>query len=325
MSDLSQIQLPVQEELDRFKKLFDHELQSENALLNQVMEYVKQRQGKMMRPILVMLIAKLLNKNVDDHTLYGALALELLHTASLMHDDVVDESNERRGQRSVNASFDNKLAVLSGDYVFAVCLTEIAKIKNLAVLEVIAELGQKLASGEILQLSSVSKEEVDEAVYMKVIEQKTATLFAACAKIAALSVGVSDELVDHFALFGLYLGICFQIKDDIFDYYSDNRIGKPTGNDMKEGKLTLPFIYAFREHGTPETAELMAKVKRGEASEEEIETLILFARNNGGIEYANKVMSDYKEKALALLNRFEASPIKNALQAYLDLVVGRMK
>jgi Geranylgeranyl pyrophosphate synthase len=187
-----------------------------------------------MRPILVLLAAKLYNE-VRPATLHAAVALELLHTASLVHDDVVDESTERRGQLSVNAIFNNKVAVLTGDYLLATALVEVGMTRNYAIIDLVSNLGQDLAEGELLQLSNVSNPEYSEEVYFDVIRKKTAVLFAACMKAGALSVGVDDEKAEYARLFGEYIGLCFQIKDDIFDYYENKEIGKPTGNDMLEG------------------------------------------------------------------------------------------
>lgn len=323
MKHLSQIQLPIEEELKQFDAFFDRSLQSEHALLSEIMTYVKQRRGKRMRPILALLIGKLLCGKVNEATYHTALSLELLHTASLIHDDVVDGSGERRGQPSVNSRWGNRLAVLAGDYVFAVALQEAARTQHTAIVDILAVLGQNLAGGEVLQLSSVEGDLIEEKTYLEVVKNKTAVLFASCARGAALSVDASQVLTDCVTDFGLYLGICFQIKDDILDYFDSETLGKPTENDMKEGKLTLPFLYAYRVAATPEITRLLAKVKRCEASPEEIHTLVLFARENGGIAYATQVMNDYKQKALQQLDCFADSPLKEALKNYLDLIVDR--
>ena len=239
MDNSSLIKSPISEELEDFKKLFESTLSSSNLLLNSVIAHIRQKNGKMMRPILVLLAAKLFGK-VCPATLHAAVALELLHNASLVHDDVVDESTERRGQLSVNAIFNNKVAVLAGDYLLATALVQVGITRNHDIIDIVSCLGQDLADGELLQLSNVSNLHFSEEVYFDVIRKKTAVLFAACTKAGALSVGASDEKAESARLFGEYIGLCFQIKDDIFDYSESKEIGKPTGNDMVEGKLTLP-------------------------------------------------------------------------------------
>ena len=251
--------------------------------------------------------------------------MELLHTASLVHDDVVDESTERRGQLSVNAIFNNKVAVLTGDYLLATALVEVGMTRNYAIIDVVSNLGQDLAEGELLQLSNVSNPEYYEDIYFDVIRKKTAVLFAACMKAGALSVGASDEKAEYARLFGEYIGLCFQIKDDIFDYYESKEIGKPTGNDMLEGKLTLPALYALNSTHDKQAKEIAVKVKNGTATTDEIARLIEFTKEHGGIEYATKVMVEFKEKALSLLASMEDTDVKKALVCYLDYVVEREK
>ena len=242
-----------------------------------------------------------------------------------MHDDVVDESTERRGQLSVNAIFNNKVAVLTGDYLLATALVEVGMTRNYAIIDLVSNLGQDLAEGELLQLSNVSNPEYSEEVYFDVIRKKTAVLFAACMKAGALSVGVDDEKAEYARLFGEYIGLCFQIKDDIFDYYENKEIGKPTGNDMLEGKLTLPALYVLNSTQDKPAQEIAVKVKNGTATADEIARLIEFTKEHGGIEYATKVMVNFKEKALSLLAAMEDTDVKRALISYLDYVIEREK
>ena len=324
MDNSSLIKSPISEELEDFKKLFESTLSSSNLLLNSVIAHIRQKNGKMMRPILVLLAAKLFGK-VCPATLHAAVALELLHNASLVHDDVVDESTERRGQLSVNAIFNNKVAVLAGDYLLATALVQVGMTRNHDIIDIVSCLGQDLADGELLQLSNVSNLHFSEEVYFDVIRKKTAVLFAACTKAGALSVGASDEKAEYARLFGEYIGLCFQIKDDIFDYYESKEIGKPTGNDMLEGKLTLPALYALNSTRDKQAQEIAAKVKSGTATTDEIARLIEFSKANGGIEYATKVMIEFKEKALSLLASMEDTDVKKALVCYLDYVVEREK
>lgn len=275
-----------------------------------------------MRPILVLLVSRL-HGHVQPETLYAAVSLELLHTASLVHDDVVDESTERRGQLSVNAIFNNKASVLVGDFLLATSLVYAGRTMSHSIINVISRLGQDLAEGEILQLSNVSNPEFSESIYFDVIRKKTAALFASCTKVGALSVGASDEKVELSRLFGEYIGICFQVKDDVFDYFEDAEIGKPTGNDMLEGKLTLPVLHVLNKTDDPWVKEIAADVKRGTATAEEIMRLVAFTKANGGIDYAFGVMDEYKEKALAILHSFPPSEVRSALEVYLDYVVER--
>ncbi|MFW9623736.1 polyprenyl synthetase family protein [Bacteroides graminisolvens] len=324
MDVLSLIKSPIIDELEDFKNLFDHSLSSSNPLLTDVIGHLQQRNGKMMRPILVLLIAKLYGK-VSAQTLHAAVSLELLHTASLVHDDVVDESAERRGQLSVNAIFNNKVAVLTGDFLLATCLVQASKTKNHGIIDVVSKLGQDLAEGELLQLSNINNTEFSESVYFDVINKKTAALFASCTKAAALSAQVDNEKVELARLFGEYIGICFQIKDDIFDYFDNADIGKPTGNDMFEGKLTLPVLFVLNNGAGEEIKRLAIKVKQRLASHQEISDLVSFTKDNGGILYAQKEMTKYKQKALGLLSLMPDSEVKESLRLYLDYVVDRHK
>lgn len=324
MDVLSLIKSPIIDELEDFKNLFDHSLSSSNPLLTDVIGHLQQRNGKMMRPILVLLIAKLYGK-VSAQTLHAAVSLELLHTASLVHDDVVDESAERRGQLSVNAIFNNKVAVLTGDFLLATCLVQASKTKNHDIIDVVSKLGQDLAEGELLQLSNINNTEFSESVYFDVINKKTAALFASCTKAAALSAQVDNEKVELARLFGEYIGICFQIKDDIFDYFDNADIGKPTGNDMFEGKLTLPVLFVLNNGVGEEIKRLAIKVKQRLASHQEISDLVSFTKDNGGILYAQKEMTKYKEKALDLLSLMPDTEVKESLRLYLDYVVDRHK
>ena len=325
MDRSSLINAPIIEEMESFKRLFDSSLSNSNLLLQHVVEHLRQKHGKMIRPMLVLLSAKLVDGSVRPATLHAATALELLHTASLVHDDVVDESTERRGQLSVNAVFNNKVAVLSGDYLLATALLQAAQTRHLDIIDLISALGRDLADGELLQLSNIQNRQFSEEVYFQVIRKKTAMLFAACTQAGALSVDASPEQTEILRRFGEYIGLCFQIKDDIFDYYESKEIGKPTGNDMLEGKLTLPVLYALNSTHDAEAAAMALRVKSGKATPDEIGRLIAFAKDNGGIEYARRVMDTHREQALALLADVPDSEVKSALKAYIDYVVEREK
>ena len=324
MDKLQQIKLPIDKEFEEFRRLFDSSLQSSNSLLSEVLSYIKQRNGKMMRPILALLIAKLFGE-INDSTLHAALSLELLHTASLVHDDVVDESDKRRGQSSVNAIYNNKVSVLVGDYMLATSLKHSAMTREITIVDLVACLGQNLSEGEIIQLANINASEFSEEVYYDVIRKKTAALFTASAEAGAISVHASDEMVKNARLFGEMIGIAFQIKDDIFDYYSSDEIGKPTGNDMREGKLTLPALYVLNMFDDVEMRKLALRIRALDASDEDIARFIEYTKVKGGIEYARQAMVDYRNKALALLPQSAGQAVKDALTAYIDYVIERDK
>ncbi len=275
MDYLSVIKKPITEELNHFIDLFNTSLEHQDGLLSQVLMFIKQRSGKRMRPMLMLLIAKAFGC-VSEVTQHAAIGLELLHTASLVHDDVVDESGERRGQASVNAFYDNKVAVLVGDYILSTALLHVSYTSSDRIVSGLAELGRTLSDGEILQLENISNQTISEEAYYEVIKRKTAALFEACTEIGALSVGASKDDVEQARLFGLHLGMAFQIRDDIFDYYESNDIGKPTGNDMAEGKLTLPVIHAVLSADNGAMKDLALKVRKGEVTPEEVAQLVAF-------------------------------------------------
>lgn len=324
MERLSIIKEPIADDLADFKNLFDSSLISTNPLLDEVLSHIQRQNGKMMRPILVLLTAKLVGK-VTLATLHATVALELLHTASLVHDDVVDESMQRRGQPSVNAVYKNKVAVLVGDYLLAACLNQAGKTENVSIIGIISALGQELSKGELLQLSNVGNLEFSEEIYFEVIRMKTAALFAACTEVAAVSAGVTIEKQKTARLFGEYVGICFQIRDDIFDYFESREIGKPSYNDMAEGKLTLPVIYALNSTNEEWAKKIALDVKGGVASHQEIARLVEFTKQHGGIEYAVQVMYGYQEKALSLLKKVSESDVRTSLINYLEYLVERKK
>ena len=323
MDYLSIIRKPIEQDLEDFKQVFEKVLTRDDGLLGQVLGHIRQRGGKRMRPIMTLLSALNIGE-INDSTLHSAVGLELLHTASLVHDDVVDESSERRGQPSVNASFNNKVAVLVGDYILSTALYYVSKSNNTNIITSLAQLGRILSSGELLQLNNYEDEGISEDVYYQVISKKTASLFATCAQNGALSVGASDEEVQAAYDFGMSIGMVFQIKDDIFDYYDSKEIGKPTGNDMAEGKLTLPVIYALKNSHYESMYNLARKVKKGMINSDEIAVLVDFAKVNGGIDYAVKRMNDFSEQAKKYIDfHVKQSEIREALLKYLDFVAMR--
>ncbi len=324
MDYLSQIKQPIEGFFEDFQLRFQQSLSHNDGLLQQALNHILQRAGKQMRPMLTLLSAKNYGE-ISDVSQHAAVALELLHTASLVHDDVVDESEERRGQASVNQSFNNKVAVLVGDYVLSTCLLHVSFSGSLRIVRYVAELGRALAAGEVLQLQNVNAQDFSEDVYYQVIKQKTGALFEACAGIGALSAGASDEEVAKAKLFGQNLGIIFQIRDDIFDYFDSKEIGKPTGNDMAEGKLTLPVIYALNNTNMDSMIPLARKVKAGTINPDEIAVLIEFTKQAGGIEYAQRKMEEYATQCQEYIEKSVKDELKPSYHAYLDYVIQRKK
>ena len=323
MDYLSTIRTPIHTELQDFIALFDESLTHKDGLLGQALEHVRAKGGKRMRPILILLMTKSFGK-VTSVAQYAAVGLELLHTASLVHDDVVDESGERRGQASVNASYNNKVAVLVGDYILSTALLNIARTNDCDIVCDLAELGRTLSNGEILQLTNISNTNFSEEVYFEVIRQKTAALFEACAVIGAKAGGADKQAVEAARAFGRNVGVIFQIRDDIFDYYQSADLGKPTGNDMAEGKLTLPVLYALNTTGDSQMAALARKVKARNVSAEEIAQLVEFTKNNGGIAYAEQKMAQCKALTDGFINQYIAQPqLQDALKAYVSFIIDR--
>ena len=330
MDYLSTIKQPIEAELTGFIELFNSSLSHEDGMLGSALEHIRKRAGKRMRPMLILLMAKNFGQ-VTEVTQHAAVGLELLHTASLVHDDVVDESRERRGQASVNATYDNKVAVLVGDYILSTALLHVAHTGSQQIVAYLAELGRTLSNGEILQLTNIGRKDISEDVYYDVIKQKTAALFEACCAMGALSAGASDDDIAKAKKFGQNLGVIFQIRDDIFDYYDSPQIGKPTGNDMAEGKLTLPVIYALNSTRDEAMTALAFKVKDHAATQDEIARLVAFSKEKGGIDYAERRMEELHAEAVSLLDSIskddspEKQDVKRALLAYLDFVIKREK
>ena len=322
MDHLSKIRRPIEGEMNDFIELFNLSLSHEDGLLEQVLSHIRQRGGKRMRPMLLMLSAKNYGK-VSDVTLNAALGLELLHTASLVHDDVVDESGERRGQASVNASFNNKVAVLVGDFILSTALLRVAISENILIVKHLSELGRILSNGELLQLSNISNTEISEDIYYQVIDKKTAVLFESCSALGAISVGASDDDIEKAKRFGHNIGMIFQIRDDIFDYFDSKEIGKPTGNDMAEGKLTLPVIYALNHSDSSAMMTLAKKVKAGTINADEIAVLVEFTKQSGGIDYAKRKMEEFAADAQKYIDECVKPELKEAFTAYLDYVIQR--
>ena len=307
MKERKEIEQPVAAAFARFNEEFDASLRSETRLLQTAIDRILNATGKHVRPLLALLAAEACG-GVKDSTVNSAIFLELLHTATLIHDDVIDETKQRRGVPSLNAIFDNRVSVLVGDYVLSTALTRSIQTGDLRIISIVSELGRNLSEGEIKQLETADESIIDETCYLQVIYKKTATLLSACAEIGAISSGASDE----------------QIEDDIFDYFKEANIGKPTGNDIREGKVTLPLIFALRSGGG-EADEFRRIIFQKEFSDENIEALIAFAKARGGIEYAERRMREYRDQAIVELEKLPPSPARQALADLADYIVERTK
>ena len=322
MDYISTIIQPIEADLEEFKRRFHNSLAHTNGLLQSALDHIRSRSGKQMRPMLTLLTAKNYGQ-ISDVTHNATVALELLHTASLVHDDVVDESSERRGVPSMNAAYNNKVAVLVGDYVLSTCLLNASIARNHQIMFTLSQLGQTLAAGEILQLQNIESDVLSEDVYYQVIHQKTAALFGACSAIGAMSVDAPENEVEAAKKFGHDIGMIFQIRDDIFDYSNSHEIGKPTGNDMIEGKLTLPAIYALNHTDFEPMKALARKVKARSINLDEIAVLVEFTKRNGGIEYAQQKMDEIARDARRYIEDHVKPELQESFSAYVDFVIQR--
>ena len=324
MIDKEQIVKPITLELEQFKADFSNVLNSEIPLLQSAIEQVLCSNGKHIRPILLLLTAKACGGPCEA-TKEAAVIIEILHTTTLIHDDVVDETKQRRGVPSLNAIFDNRIAVLTGDYILAGAVIRASKIGNLDIIKILAGVCRDLSEGELMQLENAEKHSIDEEEYFKMINKKTATLISACSEIGALSVNASQETIEKCRMFGKYLGYCFQIKDDIFDYFDNIDLGKPTGNDLREGKITLPLIYALRTAPEKDAALKLEIIVKQNYNRENIAELINFAKQYNGIEYAENKLSEYKQKAVNIINSFSPSEARTSLLLLSDYITERTK
>lgn len=322
MDVLDKIKAPVAAELEQFNAAFRKTLYSDNPLLEQAVEHLLKAPGKQLRPLLVLLSARMVGQ-INEKVINVALALEMLHTATLVHDDIVDESNRRRGLPSLKALLSNQVAVLAGDFVLSKALECAALTEDVRVVRHIAQLGQTLADGELLQLNAKDSNDLSEAIYFDVISRKTASLFSVCARLGALAAGGTDAEAERLAQFGKLIGICFQLRDDVFDY-GKTEVGKPLGNDMKEGKLTLPAIYAVKHSDDTLMHELAQKVRQREASPEEIQKLIDFTISEGGLEYAQWHMKDMQGMADGLIDETRDASVTEALHQLASFVAERV-
>lgn len=315
MNTLESIQSPVQAELQEFRKQFTATLQSDNALLHMALSHILNRCGKMVRPTMVLLSARSAGA-VNQRVMDVALALELLHTASLVHDDVVDESDERRGQSSINAMMTNQIAVLVGDYILSRSLHHAALTGSAEIVSAVAMLGQTLADGELQQLANLDSEDLDEVSYYGVVRKKTASLFAACAQLGVMAAGGSAEQAERMRQLGSLVGTCFQLRDDLLDFCGSEKLGKPAGNDMREGKITLPVISALKHSGNEELRRLALLVRKQEATEEDIRMLTALATQEGGVDYTQWAMKEFSMMADGLIDEKADPEVVQALHGF---------
>ncbi len=324
MSELNQIRKPIEKELIIFEKHFKESMKSNVPLLGIITQYILRRKGKQMRPTFVLLTSGMLG-NITDSTYTAATLIELLHTASLIHDDVVDESYERRGFFSLNALWRSKIAVLVGDFLLSKGLLLSVEKKEYALLEIVSEAVKQMSEGELLQIRKARKLDITMDEYFDIIEKKTAALIAACTASGAKAAGQSDEIVKKLHEFGKNVGIAFQIKDDMFDYQRYSMIGKPVANDIKEKKLTLPLIYALKKADKSESRKVIRMIRKKSRLSSSADRIIDFVVGHGGLDYAKQKMDEYKNKAIEVLHEFPANESKNALINLVNFTVTRNK
>jgi octaprenyl-diphosphate synthase len=322
---VAQIKEPVDREMELFEKKFHESMSSRVALLNRITYYIVNRKGKQMRPMFVFLTAKMVNNGqVNERTYRGASVIELIHTASLVHDDVVDESNKRRGFFSINALWKNKIAVLVGDYLLSKGMLLSVEHGDFDLLRIISVAIREISEGELLQIDKARRLDITEEIYYEIIRQKTATLIAACCSLGASSVQPDSPHVETFRKFGELCGMAFQIKDDLFDY-GEEKIGKPTGIDIKEQKMTLPLIYALNHCSRKDKTWLINSVKNHNRDKKRVKEVIAYVKEIGGLAYAEGKMREFKNDALHLLAPYPESEYREALELMVNYVVDRRK
>lgn len=319
---IEQIKAPIAAEMKTFEKKFYGAMKTNVSLLDRIMQYIVRRKGKQMRPMFVFLTAQLIGETTE-RTYRGASMIELIHTATLVHDDVVDDSNLRRGFFSINALWKNKIAVLVGDYLLSKSVLLATENKDFDLLTVVSNAIREMSEGELLQIEKARNLDITEEIYFEIIRQKTATLIAACCEAGARSVGCTEEMAQKMNRFGELVGIAFQIKDDLFDYTSTNLIGKPIGIDIKEQKMTLPLIYSINTANKSEKKWLIRSVKKYNNDKQRVNEVIEYVKTHGGLNYARQSMYDYRDKAIRILDEFPDSQAKNSLITLLNYVVER--
>jgi len=322
MSISKTIKAPIEKEMRSFEEFFSKRLVSNVAILDIITKYIIRSKGKQLRPVLVFLSAKL-NGEITEKTFIAATLIELLHTATLIHDDVVDETYKRRGFFSVNSLWRSKIAVLTGDYLLSKGLLIALNAKEIGILEVISAAVKEMSEGELLQISQTRRLDITENIYYDIIRKKTATLIAACTKAGAFSVNASEEYLLKMNQFGEYLGMAYQIRDDLLDYEKTNLIGKPTGNDLKEKKITLPLIYLLNNSTKTEKQNILKTIQKHHNNEQKIIPIIKKVKESGGIEYTRNVMFSYQNKALEILNTYPDNETRTAMQELLYFITER--
>jgi octaprenyl-diphosphate synthase len=323
MTNFDEIRELISSDLERLQKIIKQSLSSNSPLLNKIVDKYLETKGKQIRPIIVVLSAKFFGAEVSDGVLCGAASVELLHNASLIHDDVIDETKQRRGHDTINNTWDNHIAVLVGDFFVSNALACAIRTNDFRVISTISELGKELSTGEIDQIDVAKHHSIDEQAYFSIINKKTASLFQSCVKVGGYSVGASDTDIANLSKFVELLGLSFQIKDDIFDYFKDDAIGKPTGNDLREGKVTLPLIYALSRTESPRHGEMRRLADSDSLTTEQIETLIDFAKAEGGIEYAYATMERLRAEARSILEPYPDNEAKRAFLSLFDYIIKR--
>jgi len=324
VSIVSKIKHPIKDEMKLFEKKFKQSLQSKVPLLDRIMHYIIKRKGKQMRPMFVFLTAQLFGE-VNDKSYRAASLIELLHTATLVHDDVVDEANLRRGFFSVNALWKNKIAVLVGDFLLSKGLLLSVENEDYDLLKIVSSAVKDMSEGELLQIEKARKLDIEESVYFDIIRKKTAVLISSCCACGASSMNQNKEIIKKLYLFGEKAGIAFQIKDDLFDYTQSSFIGKPTGIDIREQKMTLPLIYTLNNVDKKTKNRIINTVKNDHKNVEKVSDLIELVKNTGGLKYASEIMKNYQKEALTILSEFPDSDAKNSLELLVDYVINRKK
>lgn len=325
MSTVDNINIPIKAEMEKFEPFFRSSMQTKVPLLNIIMNYILRRKGKQMRPMFVFLSSKMLNNQVEESTYTAASLIELLHTATLIHDDVVDEAYERRGFFSINALWKSKISVLVGDYLLSKGLLLAVDHNEYELLKIVSVAVKEMSEGELLQIQQSRKLRITEDIYYDIIRKKTAALIAACTACGAKASGANDEMVEKMHLFGEYVGMAFQIKDDLLDYQNNGSIGKPTGNDIKEKKLTLPIIHVLKNSSAADHKRILSIVKKHNKNKSKVQEVIRFVIENGGLDYTTTKMHEYQYKALEMLKEIPENESKKAMVELVNYVVTRKK
>lgn len=324
MNNIKEIKKPIQQEMLLFEKKFKNSLNSKVPLLDKILHYIVKRKGKQMRPMFVFLSGKLFGE-INESSFRAASLIELLHTATLVHDDVIDDANMRRGFFSINALWKNKIAVLVGDYLLSKGLLMSLENEEYDLLQIVSKAVKEMSEGELLQIEKARKLDIEEDVYLEIIRQKTATLIAACCACGAVTAKQDKETIERMRKFGELVGVAFQMKDDLFDYYNEDVIGKPTGIDIKEQKMTLPLIYTLRNCNRKQKKFIIQTVKNHNTNSDRVSKVLEIVKKSGGINYTVEKMKTYQEKALSLLKTFDDNESRKSLELLVNFVIERKK